>query len=179
MSGAMARAKGFMRGYSQPEIQSVELRPSWLPSLHIMRISHITRTADVEALTERVSCCAASEGLIEGGKGRTKMREMSFSPRCLYARWTSAVCFSSGGGGSGGGDSGRVSRSGGCQSNGEGGRGRQEKREEAGGCNGGDGHGCGRFGDSLAGSRKTLAEGGQEGVRDEGWGRAGWWWWWW
>ena len=59
LTGAMARAKDFLRGYSQPGIQSVELRPSWLLSWNVMRVS------DVEALTERVSCCAASEGLIE------------------------------------------------------------------------------------------------------------------
>ena len=80
LSGAMARAKYFLRAYSQPGIQSVEQRPSWLPSLQIMRFS------DAPAFTERVSCCAASEGLIEEGKGRTEMREMSLSPRCLYAR---------------------------------------------------------------------------------------------
>ena len=54
LSGVIARAKDFWRGYSQPGIQLIELRPSWLSSLHIMRIS------DAEALTERLSCCAAS-----------------------------------------------------------------------------------------------------------------------
>ena len=58
--------EGFLeKVYSQPGIQSVELMPSWLTSLQIMRIS------DVEALTERVSCSSAPEGLIEEGKGRT------------------------------------------------------------------------------------------------------------
>ena len=41
VSGAMARAKGFLRGNFQPRVQSVEIRPSWLPSLHIMRISEV------------------------------------------------------------------------------------------------------------------------------------------
>ena len=80
LSGVMARAKGFWRGYPQMGIQSVELRPSRLPSLHIIRIS------DPEALTEVVSCCATSEGLIEEGNVRKQMREMTLSPRCLYAR---------------------------------------------------------------------------------------------
>ena len=62
LSGVMVRAKDFTRGYSLPGIQLVELRPSWLSSLYIMRKS------DAKTLTERVSCCAASGGLTEDGK---------------------------------------------------------------------------------------------------------------
>ena len=40
-----------------------------------------------------MSCCAASKGLIEEGKGRTEMREMIFSPRCFHGRWSPARCF--------------------------------------------------------------------------------------
>ena len=61
-------------------------KPSWLASLHIMRIP------DAEALTERLSCCAVSEVLIEEGKRRTEMRAMSLGLRCLRARLTSVVC---------------------------------------------------------------------------------------
>ena len=39
LSGVMARAKDFWRGYSQPGIQLVEQRPSWLSSLQIMKIT--------------------------------------------------------------------------------------------------------------------------------------------
>ena len=45
-SGVMARPKDLWRGYSPPGIQLAELRPSWLSSSRIMRIS------DAEALTE-------------------------------------------------------------------------------------------------------------------------------
>lgn len=57
-------------------IQLAELWLSWLSSLNIMIIS------DSETLTERVRFYAASEGLVEWGKGRKKEREMYLSLRC-------------------------------------------------------------------------------------------------
>ena len=46
-----------------------------------------------EALIQRASCCAASEGFIGEGNRRAEMRDISLSRRCLYARLTLAVCF--------------------------------------------------------------------------------------
>ena len=80
LSGVMVHAKDFWRGYFQPRVQFVELRPSWLSPLPIMMLS------DAEALTERVSCCAASELLIEKGKGRIEIRAMPLRPKCSYSR---------------------------------------------------------------------------------------------
>ena len=83
----MARAKDFLKGYFHPGIQSVEVRPSRLPSLHITRIS------DVKALTERVGCCVASAGLIEEGNGRTKCERYISNPAvCTLAGRRGYAC---------------------------------------------------------------------------------------
>ena len=80
------KREGFLEGLLPIGDQSAERRPPWLSSFGIMRIS------DTEDLTERVSCCAASERLIEVRKGRTVMRERSLRPRCLHASLSSAIC---------------------------------------------------------------------------------------
>ena len=83
----MARANDFWRKYCQPEIHAVERWLSWLSSLHLVGIS------GGKKITERASCSAAFDKLIEERKGRIEMRATSFlRPKCLYARFTSAVC---------------------------------------------------------------------------------------
>ena len=51
------------------------------------------KITDAEALTDRVSYCAASQGFIEEDEARREMRELVLSPTCLYARFTSAMVF--------------------------------------------------------------------------------------
>ena len=57
LSGVMARAKGFWRRYSQPGIQLVGLRPSYLPSLQHhenIRRGGLDRTSELLRGVERV-----------------------------------------------------------------------------------------------------------------------------